>query len=271
MSDCRLLQSWDLPACGLRVVTSTYGTATVSLSASTGYRHDGFLDDLVTALEAAFPGSTWTAEIVGVGTTSTTIGQGRIVYTVDAGTLSFDFSHAGSTISRPLLGWASAFSSATTPAASLTSPYVHRFGWYPSRPPWDPRAVRLAQDSILELSRSRVAARDHVVSYERLRLVTEYVRDARVVQDAGADSLRAADALLTVGDPYASLEAFVRDHVETDSRIYYDRSNAGTGLEGPYIITDQAFAESPTESGWCTRDPTAFAWNVQFPAESVAQ
>ena len=233
MGESRLLQPFTLAAPNnvLRVLSSTYGTFDVTLTPGT-YRHTPtFLAMLKTRLEADIAGSTWTIEIAGV-TTIAGVGSGRIRYTIDAGTFSFLFDHANTTIDAGtgigtgVLGWPLAYNSA--PAAStasvLISDWVHRRGYYPQTDPVDERPIRKRFVVTAEESNRGDIDSDHVRTYNHLDVMFEFVSKGLDVLDNADVAAIMAGVNLNTDDGHAAFEIFAQDLIENgnDFRFYAD-------------------------------------------------
>lgn len=123
-------------------VGGTPSTITLTSSASgtaryhTGSGSSELLKDLVDSLGAA--GATVTASIVGVNYTDTARAEGRIrlVSGEGADTIVLKWGDALTTLPDGLFGWADAYGDLTIAAgATVYSPSIHRYGWYPQLVP----------------------------------------------------------------------------------------------------------------------------------------
>lgn len=225
------------------------GSATITVPVGT-YTRSSFRTALTTAMDAAlggpFTSGDQTQASPVVFTLSTALGGGD-------GAWSLDFSHGDWTLDPRILGFPAAQSSdvsSETGAGSaevITSDYTPRYGWYPQQPAWDPDFLRLAHEGIVEVPRGRGGYDvQHISSYREGELVVELVAEGYMVEDVMNDSRRMTSAGLLVDDENASLERFLRDHIETGSTITFrPTAHSSTDEVTGLVVLNEAVRQKP--------------------------
>lgn len=254
MANSRLLSGFRLTST-TRSMRWTIGGAggTITIPYNYPYRHTDnnetggvngyydFIDQLLSAMNAQWPGNNLTAAIQGVDNIDPTgaHAEGRIQIhssTNPVLTITANLTHADWTLDPRIIGWRDKTADKPGGGSPLWAEYVHRYGWYPAtflttdvpQPEFD-GSVEVAPDTSV----------DRVVwgEYQVNQVSWEWVPACLARAAAAADGYLTSDYGLTTGDLNCAFDSFGSDLARgsaEDWRIY-PVITVKTSYRGDYV------------------------------------
>lgn len=264
-------------ATDIQLQASDYTNAKATLSTGT-YWHsdDGTSSDLLaeikSAFEAALVGSTFTVDVVGMGSTPSNSPYGALRIAIDSGEFTLGWGIAGTTLDPRILGWPTDYATSESSSSGvLISDYVHAGGWYPRTAPLDPYHAKYQNEHVAVRTVGGHIDSAQVYNWRRWMLDFPHVAEALASRTAGLDSLRAGDVDVTVGDEFASFESWVNWAVRTDadSRYYPDLSDTSEYYGPLKLPAGSTQREEPLSNQYVQRLPDSMVYAIGVELDEV--
>jgi len=250
MANGRLIRRFTLDSSNktIRATTATEGLTNLHLAEGSYYMSDDgsvvagsvdFITVFVALLEIAFPTSTgWTVDIYGVGTSSSSVAEGRLKIVSGLEAITFHFSDSLNTFDPRILGFPAGADTAS--ATTHISDHVHRYGWYPqtNAAQWTPYSV---PNSTVDFTTGGYLDGVDWGETDTIEALFDNVGSPLVRTGAANISGVASIWNLTTGDVNSSWERFAVDAARDFEpwRHYNDTTDSST-FDGPYVFSQSS-------------------------------